>query len=638
MESSDVFDKLTGEVIQSGAMRVGDERVKLRSETDEVTGLTAELTKKLEASKELSKTRFPAGPAQPLQWSLLSNTAYSVTHKAAKRGDGLNTLCCTVVDEVDPYVLEKREDLLLMTNAMELRLSLWLHVNQWLAWDSSGVQGTRRFDYWDRIPDKVPVGSSLYTGEKAEKIRRLLMSHLNRLRDLGNTLTRSAALANNPDSDRKDAVISLEMKACIDVTLEVGTSNSRRTGMLTQDFRQGARSNMDRQRLLICPPTVTTTPTSSPEEIRAEKLALAHNPFARMAPYRYSQVTFKNFTDDEVRRQAGKEALPTAKDLADMAKLTPTPATIASLWGPKPTEPEDPSSGPGKGHGKDRGQGRSRKEPGRTQGRSSPVGSAGPKEPASPAKSKSEHSSPSELEYASPEETEPEHTADRAKGKPKPAPGRFEWPAKSAVLGNARRPLLRIKVEEPPVGRGAGQGQGEGESGQRRRSRSGQSREQPDAPGTRAGEDADGESGLIDDGRERQASQQLGGRSAEDSGPAPEGSDEEPAPFVPGGPLRLASTEYGSSDFLSVSLPVSTSHPTHLTDRQQDGAAAEAPRWNAKFEARTPDMNSDHPPEPELSPRALARADEIFLREQGKILEGRRPVAGTCPKYVDEYG
>lgn len=52
---------------------------------------------------------------------------------------------------------------------------------------------------------------------------------------------------------------------------------------------------MDRQRYLTCPP--------DEEEDDQE------NPFLCLPEYRYSQVTFKTFSEDEIRSQAGKEVL-----------------------------------------------------------------------------------------------------------------------------------------------------------------------------------------------------------------------------------------------------------------------------------------------------------------------------------------
>lgn len=40
--------------------------------------------------------------------------------------------------------------------------------------------------------------------------------------------------------------------------------------------------------------------------------ARAHlpNPFAKLPPYRYSQLAFKTFSEEEIKNQAGQEALP----------------------------------------------------------------------------------------------------------------------------------------------------------------------------------------------------------------------------------------------------------------------------------------------------------------------------------------
>lgn len=53
---------------------------------------------------------------------------------------------------------------------------------------------------------------------------------------------------------------------------------------------------MDRQRLIRCPP--------NPELMDLE------NPFAKVPAYEYSQLTFKTFSDDEIKNQAGRESLP----------------------------------------------------------------------------------------------------------------------------------------------------------------------------------------------------------------------------------------------------------------------------------------------------------------------------------------
>lgn len=53
---------------------------------------------------------------------------------------------------------------------------------------------------------------------------------------------------------------------------------------------------MDRQRFLTCPP----------DKSPCDKV----NPFQEIPKYTYSQCTFKDFTEDEIRSQAGKDVLP----------------------------------------------------------------------------------------------------------------------------------------------------------------------------------------------------------------------------------------------------------------------------------------------------------------------------------------
>lgn len=53
---------------------------------------------------------------------------------------------------------------------------------------------------------------------------------------------------------------------------------------------------MNRQRLLRFPPN--------------PQFSHLPNPFAELAAYRYSQRTFKSFSDEEIKGQAGIESLP----------------------------------------------------------------------------------------------------------------------------------------------------------------------------------------------------------------------------------------------------------------------------------------------------------------------------------------
>jgi len=53
---------------------------------------------------------------------------------------------------------------------------------------------------------------------------------------------------------------------------------------------------MDRQRLLRFPPD--------------HNLSHLYNPFEKLPPYQYSQLTFKSFSEGEIRNQAGRDSLP----------------------------------------------------------------------------------------------------------------------------------------------------------------------------------------------------------------------------------------------------------------------------------------------------------------------------------------
>lgn len=78
---------------------------------------------------------------------------------------------------------------------------------------------------------------------------------------------------------------------------------------------------MDRRRNLICPPD--------------EGGMNANNPFLKVPSYRYIQPTFKDFSDDEVRRQAGTEALPKAPMQASnprQTEQTPCSLQLGSDW------------------------------------------------------------------------------------------------------------------------------------------------------------------------------------------------------------------------------------------------------------------------------------------------------------------
>jgi len=130
---------------------------------------------------------------------------------------------------------------------MDLWFSLWLEVNQWLSWNRSGLV-RNRFEYWDGVPDQKPEMAMFYEGEKANKIQQLLGEDLEQLGLLGNFLTSSPALCNNPDSHVRDRVISIELEEAIDNLLAVREHfiNSRETTLIGS-VSQVAKARMDRQ-------------------------------------------------------------------------------------------------------------------------------------------------------------------------------------------------------------------------------------------------------------------------------------------------------------------------------------------------------------------------------------------------------
>jgi hypothetical protein len=74
----------------------------------------------------------------------------------------------------------------------------------------------------------------------------------------------------------------------------------------TASSDQFAQWLLDKQRLIRCPPR-----------------SHAHdvvNEFAHILPYKYSQLTFKTFSDTEIKDQAGRDSLPDVQELGDSAR------------------------------------------------------------------------------------------------------------------------------------------------------------------------------------------------------------------------------------------------------------------------------------------------------------------------------
>ena len=211
MERAHQFENLRSDLMESGSIKIEQRRQQLLSETTEVKTFAKSVKEKLSNAGELRLIQMPKPFSN--EWSLLCNTSYNITSKAAKAG--LSSLCCTVISETQNDVIACREVLLSRFHSMGLRLHLWFTVNQWLHWNPSGL-GRRPFEYWDGIPDCIPKRHEHYTGEKAVKIRKLFNQDLKRLGELGDFLSTCPALCNNPDSPAKDRVVSAEIKKVLD--------------------------------------------------------------------------------------------------------------------------------------------------------------------------------------------------------------------------------------------------------------------------------------------------------------------------------------------------------------------------------------------------------------------------------------
>ena len=151
MENSVQFGELGSKLVQCGVTATKCWGVELLSEMKSVETLSKELRKKITGAKTLQQITCP----KPLlfKWSLLCSTSYSVGAKAAV-DKGLSKLCCTVISKVNLHILESRRKLLQWANAMNIYLSLWLHVNQWLSWNPSSL-ASLTFNYWDMVPDHI---------------------------------------------------------------------------------------------------------------------------------------------------------------------------------------------------------------------------------------------------------------------------------------------------------------------------------------------------------------------------------------------------------------------------------------------------------------------------------------------------
>lgn len=219
MSMSDRFDEVGAEFVRSGCLppKTNDE-LKPRAETDpEVAEVSKELSRHIKEVKQLNKIR--PGKTSRRLWSLLSMTAWTTSnHNSA----ALKGMCAVALEEAGDGVLGARQRSLNSELIMKLRFAIWMEANLWLRLRGVGVFGSHpEFQWWDGCVDQVTSSRMVYEGEMAGKISALMSEDIRDLKELGDLLTRSRALANNRDRLASQRVISSEAKAAIDTLLKV---------------------------------------------------------------------------------------------------------------------------------------------------------------------------------------------------------------------------------------------------------------------------------------------------------------------------------------------------------------------------------------------------------------------------------
>lgn len=217
MTRSEHFEELRAELAMSGTTGRGS-RATLLSETAAVKQLCRQLAAKLKEAKRSSNIQVNASDG--LEWSMISSSGHCIGVTSEKK---LRLFGSMVITETSIGVLTPRMKLLRLPRAAELRFRLRLEINQWVVWNPSGLTGGVKLEYWDRLPDELPLESQLYLGDKRKKIRDLYQKHTGWLGDLGDYLTRSPALCNNPNAPVAERVMSSEVKEAVDYLIEVRT-------------------------------------------------------------------------------------------------------------------------------------------------------------------------------------------------------------------------------------------------------------------------------------------------------------------------------------------------------------------------------------------------------------------------------
>jgi uncharacterized protein (UPF0254 family) len=292
MAHANHWSTISGEMIHCTPSKSKQE-IAERVKSEEVLKLGKELLETIRGVRGLENIKPPRNSTP--YWSLLTSTSWRVSNPKL---DQIKTICAVALEETEPAVLQARTRLLSFKHTMDLRFDIWLTINLWLKWNATSLPGaTRSFNYWDKCPDQTVNRQGVYLGETAEKVSQLMARDVQALKELGDGLASSPAMTNNRDDPSQRRAISLEAKSIIDTVLEVSHGFD---GFLKlsepSTLRQFAANRMDSQRMLRFPP--------SPEYEDQP------NPFSKLPPYRYSQLAFNSFSEEDIKNQAGRRSVP----------------------------------------------------------------------------------------------------------------------------------------------------------------------------------------------------------------------------------------------------------------------------------------------------------------------------------------
>jgi hypothetical protein len=206
---------LEWEQSSSGSILAGTERAALTGAQARTQAFHHELHAKIKQAGSLSKLRTSGNG---LKWAMVKNTGYDV---GPGRKNAFENIAATVIQETDKSVLISRQKLLRMNGWSTLRTALHLATNEWLSWAGGGLD-TRKFEYWDQIPDQPIVKEVWYGEAKRERIQGMYDNDLDQLTKLGDFLSTHPLLCNNPQESVKKRVIDRTMHKAIKYLLDVG--------------------------------------------------------------------------------------------------------------------------------------------------------------------------------------------------------------------------------------------------------------------------------------------------------------------------------------------------------------------------------------------------------------------------------